>query len=118
MNSSNENKLNLNRREFVRLSTLATAGSVTAACAPIAYAAKETPAPVAAVSKCPVMGHTSNLSASISNQHWWPNQLNLKVLQQNSPLADPMVKKFNYAEAFKSLDLDARPKDMDTLMPN
>ena len=51
-----------------------------------------------------------------SNQDWWPNQLNLKVLRQNSPLSDPMAKDFNYAEAFKTLDLDALKKDIEQVM--
>ena len=41
-----------------------------------------------------------------SNQYWWPDQLNLKMLRKNSPLSDPMGKDFSYAEAFKTLDLD------------
>ena len=52
----------------------------------------------------------------MSNQDWWPNQLNLKVLRQNSPLSNPMGKDFNYAEEFKTLDLDALKKDIDELM--
>ncbi|MFY0615222.1 MAG: catalase-peroxidase, partial [Hyphomicrobiaceae bacterium] len=69
-------------------------------------------------SRCPVMGGAQayRASAATSNQHWWPSQLNLKVLQQNSPLADPMGEAFNYAEEFKSLDLDALIKDVDALM--
>ncbi len=55
--------------------------------------------------KCPVMGGSHALGTK-SNQHWWPNQLNLKILHQNSPLSDPMGGAFNYAEEFKSLDLD------------
>jgi catalase-peroxidase len=51
-----------------------------------------------------------------SNQDWWPNQLNLKVLHQNSPMSDPMGKDFNYAEEFKSLDLDALKKDIVEVM--
>ena len=51
-----------------------------------------------------------------SNQDWWPNQLNLKVLRQNSPLSDPMDKDFNYAEEFKKLDLDALKKDIEQVM--
>ena len=47
-----------------------------------------------------------------ANQHWWPNQLNLNILHQNSPLSDPMGKDFNYAEEFKTLDLDALKKDI------
>jgi catalase-peroxidase len=70
------------------------------------------------VDKCPVMGasHAPTPNAATANQKWWPEQLNLKVLQQNSPLADPMGKDFNYAEEFKSLDLDALQKDLDALM--
>ena len=52
----------------------------------------------------------------MSNQDWWPNQLNLQVLRQNSPLSNPMGKDFNYAEEFKTLDLDALKKDIDELM--
>ncbi len=51
-----------------------------------------------------------------SNQDWWPNQLNLKVLRQDSPLSDPMGKDFNYAEEFKTLDLDALKKDIGQVM--
>jgi catalase-peroxidase len=51
-----------------------------------------------------------------SNQDWWPNQLNLKVLHQNSPMSDPMGKDFNYAEEFKALDLDALKKDIVEVM--
>ena len=56
--------------------------------------------------KCPVM-HGDHARGTVANQHWWPNQLNLKMLHQNPPQADPMGGEFNYAEAFKSLDLDA-----------
>ncbi len=51
-----------------------------------------------------------------SNADWWPNQLNLKTLQKNSPQIDPMGKAFNYAAEFKSLDLDALVKDVTALM--
>ena len=50
------------------------------------------------------------------NRDWWPKGLNIHVLHQNSPLTDPMGKGFNYAEAFKSLDLDAVIKDLHALM--
>ena len=66
-------------------------------------------------SKCPVMGG-SHARGAMANQHWWPNQLNLKMLHQNSPLSDPMGEEFNYAEEFKKLDLDALKKDIDELM--
>ena len=51
-----------------------------------------------------------------SNQFWWPNQLNLKILHQNSAMSDPMGKDFNYAEEFKTLDLDALKKDIEQVM--
>ena len=52
----------------------------------------------------------------ISNRDWWPNQLNLKVLHQHSPLSDPMGKDFNYAREFTSLDFAAVKRDLRTLM--
>ena len=68
--------------------------------------------------KCPVMGgprrHT--VAGAPTNAGWWPNQLNLKILHQHSSLSDPMDKEFNYAEEFKSLDLDAVIKDLHALM--
>ena len=69
-------------------------------------------------SKCPVLGGTHRHTAigTTANQHWWPNQLNLKILHQNSPLSDPMGKEFNYAEEFKTLDLDALKKDIEGVM--
>ena len=68
--------------------------------------------------KCPVMhgAGSRNATATTANQHWWPNQLNLKVLQQRSPQADPMGEEFNYAKEFKSLDLAALQTDLDALM--
>ena len=53
---------------------------------------------------------------TVSNQDWWPNQLDLKILRQNSPLANPIGNDFNYAEEFKTLDLDALKKDIVELM--
>ena len=64
-------------------------------------------------SKCPV---AHGARKSHTNVDWWPNQVNLKVLHQHSPLSDPMGKEFNYAEEFKSLDLDAVIKDLHALM--
>jgi catalase-peroxidase len=69
-------------------------------------------------SKCPV-AHSSRrhtVAGAPTNAAWWPNQLNLKILHQNSPLTDPMDKEFDYAKEFKSLDLDAVVKDLHTLM--
>ncbi len=69
-------------------------------------------------SKCPVTGRTGKPTAisGTSNRDWWPNQLNLKMLHQNSPLCNPMGEGFNYAEEFKKLDLDALKKDLYALM--
>ncbi len=63
--------------------------------------------------KCPVSGGTQK---GMSNRDWWPNQLDLKILQQTRPSADPMGKEFRYAEEFKTLDLNALKKDIETLM--
>ena len=59
---------------------------------------------------------THALAGTTSNADWWPNQLNVALLNQNSPLANPMDKAFNYAEEFKSLDLHAVIKDLHALM--
>ena len=73
---------------------------------------------MATESKCPVLGgpHRHTAVGATASQHWWPNQLNLKILHQNAPLSDPMSKDFDYAEEFKTLDLDALKKDVDELM--
>jgi len=62
--------------------------------------------------KCPF----NHGASAPTNRDWWPNQLNLKILHQNSPLSNPMDQKFNYAEEFKSLDLKAVIKDLNALM--
>jgi catalase-peroxidase len=70
-----------------------------------------------AEAKCPFSGTARRHTAGgPANAGWWPNQLNLKILHQHSPLSDPMDKDFNYAEEFKSLDLDAVIKDLHALM--
>ncbi len=68
--------------------------------------------------KCPVTGHTrkSISGGGTSNRDWWPDQLNLKMLHQNSELSDPMGKDFNYAEEFNRLDLKAVKEDLYKLM--
>lgn len=68
--------------------------------------------------KCPVMhGARKEMSTgSTANQHWWPEQLNLRILNQNGPAIDPMGEDFNYAEEFKTLDLAAVKKDLEALM--
>ncbi len=77
--------------------------------------------PMDDISKCPVMGaaasparHTA--AGAMTNSDWWPNQLNLKILHQNSPKGNPMGDGFNYAEEFKKLDLVALKKDLTELM--
>ena len=69
--------------------------------------------PMSTESKCP-FNHTAG--GGPSNKDWWPNQLNLKILHQRSPQSDPMDQGFNYAEAFKRLDLQAVKKDLLALM--
>jgi catalase-peroxidase len=71
------------------------------------------------ISKCPF--HNGSMKPNVSgggtrNRDWWPNQLKLSILRQHSDLSDPMGKDFNYAEAFKSLDLAAVKKDLHALM--
>jgi catalase-peroxidase len=69
------------------------------------------------VSNCPVTGTTHKHTAGgRSNRDWWPNQLNLRVLHQNSSLSNPMGEEFNYAKEFKKLDLEAVKKDLYALM--
>ncbi|MBI94313.1 MAG: catalase/peroxidase HPI [Gemmatimonadaceae bacterium] len=65
--------------------------------------------------KCPVI-HGPQARGTTKNQHWWPNQLNLKMLHQNPPESDPMGEDFDYAEAFKRLDLAAVKKDLTAVM--
>ncbi|MEM7615249.1 MAG: peroxidase family protein, partial [Pseudomonadota bacterium] len=68
--------------------------------------------------KCPVM-HGTTLSTTFgvrSNRDWWPNQLNLKILHQNTPQSDPMGQAFDYAEEFKKLDLAELKADLTALM--
>ncbi len=64
-------------------------------------------------SKCPV---AHGARKSYTNVDWWPNQVNVNVLHQHSPLSDPMDKEFNYAKEFKTLDLNAVIKDLHALM--
>jgi catalase-peroxidase len=68
--------------------------------------------------KCPFPHDTLKQGAGSGtrNNDWWPKQLKLNILRQNSDLSDPMGKSFNYAEEFKSLDLDAVKKDLFELM--
>lgn len=77
---------------------------------------------VDAAANCPVMGALRPASArhtaagAMSNSDWWPNQLNLKILHQNSAKVNPLGKEFNYAEEFQKLDLEAVKSDLRELM--
>lgn len=71
------------------------------------------------ISKCPF--HNGSMKNNVAgggtrNRDWWPNQLKLSILRQHSSLSNPMGEDFNYAEAFKSLDLEAVKKDLHALM--
>jgi len=68
--------------------------------------------------QCPVVGKPEKNAVvlEMSNQLWWPNQLNLRILHQNPPASDPMGEAYNYAEAFKTLDLHALKQDLFALM--
>jgi len=70
------------------------------------------------ISKCPVTGRTHKPIAGMgtSNEEWWPNQLNLRILHQHSKKSNPMGEGFNYAEEFKKLDLKSVKKDLYNLM--
>lgn len=68
--------------------------------------------------KCPFVGGARTQAGAVApgNANWWPEQLNLKILHQHSPRSNPMGEAFNYAEAFKSLDLNAVIQDLHALM--
>lgn len=66
--------------------------------------------------KCPVMHPTAAVASVQNNASWWPNQLNLKILQQHTEKSNPLGRHFDYAKAFKTLDLDAVIKDLHALM--
>ena len=71
------------------------------------------------ISNCPVTGTTQQHhvgSSGTKNRDWWPNQLKLNILRQHSSVSNPMGEDFDYAEEFKSLDLEALKKDLQKLM--
>ncbi len=68
------------------------------------------------MSTCPFNHQASTAGGGTSNRDWWPNQLNLNILHQHSALSDPLEPAFDYAEQFKSLDLDAVKNDISKLM--
>jgi len=67
------------------------------------------------VERCPVVHGTTNVGMR-STRDWWPNQLNLRILRQNSSLSNPMGEAFNYAEEFRKLDFNALKRDLHALM--
>ena len=73
-------------------------------------------AETALAAKCPVMHDAQTATGSMANQHWWPEQLNLRPLGKNSPLIDPMGEEFDYAAEFNTLDLAAVRADIEELM--
>ncbi|MEM7698971.1 MAG: catalase-peroxidase, partial [Verrucomicrobiota bacterium] len=102
-------------------SLLLVGNSLAAEAKPEAAPSVEPAAPEHAAAGCPVMGkqasgyrHTS--SGALTNRDWWPNQLNLDILHQNSRLSNPLNPDFDYAEAFSNLDLDAVKADLTELM--
>ncbi len=113
-------------RTMTSLAMLSIATSVFAQDRPAL--SKESAQPIAgketdSSSKCPVISGTQKPSSerhtvagSTSNADWWPNQLNLRILHQNSSKSDPMGEGFNYAEEFKKLDLEALKNDLRVLM--
>ena len=68
------------------------------------------------VASCPVMSHPQAATGSMANQHWWPEQLNLRPLGRNSPMIDPMGEEFDYAAEFETLDLAAVKADIVQVM--
>ncbi|BET25889.1 catalase-peroxidase [Limnobacter thiooxidans] len=70
--------------------------------------------------KCPFTGHgpKTAIAGTPTNANWWPNQLNLKLLNQNSPLTDPMGEDFDYVEEVKKLDVNALLADLKALYTN
>ena len=70
----------------------------------------------APAARCPVLSHSHSATGSMANQHWWPEQLNLRALNKNSPKIDPMGEAFDYAAEFESLDLAAVKADIEAVM--
>ncbi len=66
--------------------------------------------------KCPVLDHDHSARGGAANLHWWPNQLNLSILHQGNPTADPMGEDFDYVSEFESLDYDALKADLHAVM--
>ncbi|KAA5539464.1 catalase/peroxidase HPI [Roseiconus nitratireducens] len=109
-------------RRLASFAVLCLAGTV---------AAQETPSstsqgkPSDGIANCPVIGgtfkdpsHRQTAAGVMSNGDWWPNQLNLQILHQNSMKSNPMGQEFDYSEEFSKLDLEALKKDVMELMTN
>lgn len=123
---------NFNRRGFLKSGAAVAAGgaaalSGTAANAETAPTVPAAPAngaqpqvTVPSIDRCPVMHGANGYKAtgSFANQHWWPNQLNLKLLHQNTRASNPLRADFNYAEAFKTIDLAILKQEVEALMTN
>ncbi len=96
----------------------------TSACAQESPTSKSAGEKLEAPAYCPVMGAVPNPTSRhtaagvYSNGDWWPNQLNLQILHQNSLKSNPMGKDFDYAQEFKNLDLAALKKDIHALLTN
>ena len=71
---------------------------------------------IAPAGRCPVLHEAPAAMGSLANQHWWPEQLNLRPLNKNSPKVDPMGEDFNYAAEFNSLDLAAVKTDIEDVL--
>ncbi len=70
----------------------------------------------APAARCPVLMHRHSATGSMANQHWWPDQVNLRPLNRNSPLIDPLSERFDYAAEFNTLDFAALKADLTALM--
>src|SRR5258708_36350453 len=66
---------------------------------------------------CPVVPGLTHPTTGDANRDWWPNRLNLKILAKNPAVANPMGEEFNYAEAFKTLDLPAVKRGIAEVLP-
>ncbi len=112
------------RKRFARvLASLATACLATSAFAQDAKTTGKTSTSSDNAAQCPVIGGTMKPSSQrntaaggMTTKDWWPDQLNLHILHQNSPKSNPLGDDFDYAEEFKKLDLDALKKDLKELM--
>ena len=114
-------RLKTSRRSLVWYFTIAIGAIGGLASGDCATAWGQEPATEKPVAKCPVMHGASvaqmpTKAGSYSNGDWWPNQLNLQILHQNSVKGNPMGASFDYAQEFKKLDFAAVKKDINALM--